>query len=439
MTGLKRQKTGVCCGLKHAYTINWLPNASQVILDQVKSKATPNEAKLEFAETSTEGTCDCSREGHNLMSNPRVAIVAGARTPFVRSGKDFASLGPLALAKHAVQGLLERHRVNPEGIDALAFGAVVPERGKPNLAREIVLEAGLPARIEAQTVSSYCITGLRTATIIADAISQGRIEAGIAGGVEWLSGSDPTTFNEPTTGLSMGQHTEITRKEWGISRARQDEIALASHRNSVAARERLSPEIVPLGGVSADTGPRANTSLEQLAALKPAFDPAGTLTAGNSSPVSDGASAVLLMSERRARQEGRRPLALIEAMEYAALHPNEGLLMAPAITVPRLLDRVGLRLADVDLIEIHEAFAAQVLANAAAWEQGWKGPATGPVNWDRVNVNGSSIAVGHPWSATGGRILTTLANEMSRRNARYGLISICAAGALAAAFLLTRE
>jgi acetyl-CoA acyltransferase len=182
------------------------------------------------------------------MSIPRVAIVAGARTPFVKSGKEFASMGPLALAKHAVQGLLERHRINPENVDALAFGAVVPERGKPNLAREIVLETGLPARIEAQTVSSYCITGLRSATIIADAISEDRIEAGIAGGVEWLSGSDPTTFNEPTTGLSMGQHTELTRKEWGISRARQDEIALASHRNAVSALERLAQEIVPLGG-----------------------------------------------------------------------------------------------------------------------------------------------------------------------------------------------
>ncbi len=131
-------------------------------------------------------------------------------------------------------------------------------------------------------------------------------------------------------------------------------------------------------------------------------------------------------------------MAFIEAMEYAALHPSEGLLMAPAIAVPRLLDRVGLRLKDIDLIEIHEAFAAQVLANAAAWEQGWKGPATDPVDWDRVNVNGSSIAVGHPWSATGGRILTTLAYEMARRNARYGLISMCAAGAMAGAFLLTR-
>ncbi len=373
------------------------------------------------------------------MSHQRVAVIAGARTPFVKSGKAFASHSPLALAKLAVRGLLDRHNVNPEGIDAIAFGAVVPERGKPNLAREIVLESGLPSRIEAQTVSSYCITGLRTATIIADAIRDGRISAGITGGVEWLSGSAPSTFNEPSTGLSMGQHAELTRKEWGISRARQDEIALASHRNAVAARERLAPEILPVDGVAIDTGPRSDTSMERLATLKPAFDADGTITAGNSSPVTDGASAVLLMSEKRAREEGRVPLAFIEGMEYAALHPSEGLLMAPAIAVPRLLDRVGLRLNDIDLIEIHEAFAAQVLANAAAWEKGWKGPATDPVNWERVNVNGSSIAVGHPWSATGGRILTTLAYEMAHRNARYGLISMCAAGAMAGAFLLTRE
>ena len=152
----------------------------------------------------------------------------------------------------------------------------------------------------------------------------------------------------------MGQHTEITRKEWGISRARQDEIALASHRNAVAARERLADEILPLNGIAGDTGPRPDTSLDRLATLKPAFDADGTITAGNSSPVTDGASAVLLMSEKRARQEGRAPLAFIEAMEYAALDPSEGLLMAPAIAVPRLLDRVGLRLKDIDLIEIHE-------------------------------------------------------------------------------------
>ena len=354
------------------------------------------------------------------MPDHRVAIIAGARTPFVKGGQAFASLGPLALARHAVQGLVDRHEIDPNRIDAMAFGAVVPEPGKPNLAREIVLETGLPAGIEAQTVSSYCITGLRTATVIADAIGRGRIEAGIAGGVEWLSGADPSTFKEPTTGLTMGQHMELTRAEWNIPRARQDEIALASHRNAVAARERLAPEIVPVEGITADTGPRPDTSLEKLATLKPAFAPDGTITAGNASPVTDGASAVLLMSERRAEQEQREPLAFIEAIDYAAIHPNQGLLMAPAITVPRLLERAGLTLADIDLIEIHEAFAAQVLANAAAWEPGWKGRPTGPVDWSRVNVNGSSVAIGHPWAATGGRILTTLAYEMKRRGARRG-------------------
>jgi acetyl-CoA acetyltransferase family protein len=373
-----------------------------------------------------------------MTTNHRVAIVAGARTPFVKSGQAFAGLGPLALAKHAVRGLLDRHDVDPAGIESLVFGVVVPEKGKPNLAREIVLESGLPASIEAQTVSSYCITGLRSITIIADAIARGRIDTGIAGGAEWLSGADPATFREPTTGLSMGEHMEITRAEWKIPRERQDEIALASHRNAVAAREKLSREIVPVEGVTQDTGPRDNTSLERLATLKPAFGAEGTITAGNASPVTDGASAVLLMSERRARAEGREPLAFIEAMEYAAIHPNEGLLMAPAITVPRLLGLTGLHLEDIDLLEIHEAFAAQVLANGAAWEQGWKGPATGAVDWSRVNVNGSSIAVGHPWAATGGRIVTTLANEMARRNARRGLVSICAAGGMAGAFLLSR-
>ena len=370
---------------------------------------------------------------------PRVAIVAGARTPFVKAGKTFAKLGPLALAKHAVKGLLERHDVDPNGLDAIAFGVVVPEPGKPNLAREIVLETELPRDIEAQTISSYCITGLRTITAVAEGIGAGRLEAGLAGGVEWLSGADPETFREPSTGLTMGQHAEITRKEWDLPRDRQDEIALASHRNAVAARDRLAPEILPLEGVVQDSGPRTDTSFEALAKLEPVFDPEGTITAGNASPVTDGASAVLLMSEERAKAEGREPLAFIRAMEYAAIDPGKGLLMAPAIAVPRLLDRTGLRLADMDLIEIHEAFAAQVLSNVLAWEQGWRGNPTDPVNWEKVNVRGSSIAVGHPWAATGGRIVTTLAHEMAHRDARYGLISICAAGAMAGAFLLERS
>src|SRR5438067_10811558 len=372
------------------------------------------------------------------MSETRVAIAAGARTPFVKAGEEFAKLGPLALATHAVRVLVERHHVDPGSIESVAFGTVVPERGKPNLARELVFEAGLPASIEAQTVSSYCITGLRTATIIADASARGRISAGVAGGVEWLSGADPATFKEPTTGLTMGEHMEITARKWEIARTRQDEIALASHRNALAAADKLAAEIMPLEGMTKDSGPRTDTSLEKLGTLKPAFAADGTITAGNASPVTDGASAVLLMSEARAQREGRKPLAFIEAMDYAALHPDEGLLMAPAITVPRVLARAGVKLADVDLLEIHEAFASQVFANVAAWERGWKGEPTGRIDWSRVNVNGSSIAVGHPWSATGGRILTTAANELARRDGRYALISICAAGAMAGAFLLAR-
>ena len=261
---------------------------------------------------------------------------------------------------------------------------------------------------------------------------------GIAAGVESLSRANPDTFREPSTGLTMGEHTEITRREWKIPRDRQDEIALASHQRAVAARERLQDEIVPLAGVEFDTGPRPDTSAEKLAALRPAFDPEGTITAGNASPVTDGASAVLLMSEERARAEGREPIAFIRDMEYGAIDPAEGLLMAPAVVVPRLLARAGVGLEQIDLIDIHEAFAAQVLANAIAWRQGWKGQPLGELDWERVNVNGSSIAVGHPWAATGGRILTTLANEMARRDVSLGLLSICAAGGMAGAMLLER-
>jgi acetyl-CoA acyltransferase len=374
------------------------------------------------------------------MQTRRVAIVAGIRTPFAKAGNAFSKLGPLALAKRVVTGLLERHNVDAAAVESIAMGAVIPEPGKPNLAREIVLETGLSPRIEAQTVSSYCISGLRTASLVAEAIATGRIECGIAGGTEWLSGASAETFREPSTGLSMGEHTEITVKEWRISRERQDEIALASHQRAVAARERLAAEIIPVDGLSQDTGPRTNTNLDLLGRLNPVYDhERGSITAGNASPVTDGASAVLLMSEDRARAEGRQPLAFIRAIEYAALHPSEGLLMAPAIAVPRVLVRAKVRMRDVDLIEIHEAFAGQVLANVAAWETGWKGARTDPIDWERVNVNGSSLAVGHPWAATGGRILTTLAYEMARRDASLGLISICAAGGMAGAFILERS
>lgn len=372
-------------------------------------------------------------------SNRRVALVTGARTPFIKAGRAFKDLGPLALGTHAVRGLIERSGIDPTLIDAIAFGTMSPEPGKPNLAREIVFETGLPAHIEAQTVLSYCITGLRALTLIADAIALGRIDIGIAGGTESLSHAEPALFREPFTGLSMGESMEITAKAWGISRERQDEIALISHRNTLATRHRLAGEIIPLMGETLDFGPREDTSLEALAALKPVFDrEKGTITAGNASPVTDGASAVLLMAEDRARKEGFTPLAFIRGMAYSAIDPQDGLLMAPAIAVPRLLAQTGVSFQDIDLIEIHEAFAAQVLANVQAWEQGWKGVPTGPIDWKRVNVNGGSIAIGHPWSATGGRIVTTLANELVHRDAHYGLVSICAAGGMAGAFLLER-
>jgi len=369
----------------------------------------------------------------------RVAVMGGVRTPFVKARTAFEKLLPLDLSRAAVAGLLERHDVDPASVEAIAWGAVVPQPGMPNLAREIVFANELPSSIEAQTISSYCITGLRTVSLVAEAIATGRIDVAVAGGVESLSRSDPDTFREPSTGLNMGEHQELTIKEWEVPRERQDEVALRSHRNAIAARDKLAHEIVPLDGVEQDSGPRAETSLEALAGLKPVFDPdAGTLTAGNSSPVTDGASAVLLMSEERAERHGRRPLAFLRATQYAALDPSEGLLMAPAIAVPRLLARTGVRLGEIDLLEIHEAFAAQVLANVEAWEKGWKADATDPVDWDRVNVNGGSIALGHPWSATGGRIVTTLANEMARRDARLGLVSVCAAGAMAGAMLFER-
>ena len=369
----------------------------------------------------------------------RVAVVAGVRTPFIKAGRTYKGLGPLSLGTHVVRGLIERSGIDPALVDALAFGTMIPEPGRPNLAREIVFETGLPSHIEAQTVLSYCITGLRTITLIADAIAMGRIEVGIAGGAEVLSLAEPTLFREPVTGLSMGESMEITAKAWGLSRERQDEIALISHRNAVAARHRLAGEIIPLIGETRDSGPREDTSLEALAALKPVFDmEKGSITAGNASPVTDGASAVLLMAEDRARTEGFTPLVFIRGMAYSALDPQDGLLMAPAIAVPRLLAQAGVSFQDIDLIEIHEAFAAQVLANVQAWELGWKGAPTGPIDWKRVNVNGGSIAIGHPWSATSGRIVTTLANELVHRDAHYGLVSICAAGAMGGAMLLEK-
>ncbi len=411
----------------------------------------------------------------------RVAVIGGMRTPFVKAGTVFSRQSQLQLSSHAVAGVIERFNLDPQTIDELVWGRVLHDPRISNLAREIVFDLKLPAKTRAHLVSNNCITSVHALVDVADAILEGRSEVGIAGGVESMSTvpvlfgreasaifleagmarstgdrlkallklrprhfkPSPLSFKEPSTGLTMGEHAEITAKEWQSTREAQDEIALRSHHRAAAATVdgRLRKEIHPLLGVDRDTIVRADTSLEKLAKLPPVFDRSaeGTITAGNASPLTDGAAAVLLMEEGRARREGYEPLAFIRGVEFAAIDPKDGLLMAPAVAVPRLLKRAGLKLSDMDIVEVHEAFGAQVDCNLKAWERGWKEEAIGGVDPERLNPLGSSISVGHPFGATGARIVTTLAGEMARRDARYGLVSICAAGAMAAAVILERS
>jgi len=411
---------------------------------------------------------------------PRVAVVGGARTPFVKAGTVFRNHTALDLGVHSVNGLLEKQALDPNSVDELVYGITVLDARIPQFAREVVFSSGLPSSVRALTVIDNCIAGTSAITSVFDSIVAGRAEIGLAGGVESMSNPmvmfsrrasrifldaasartlgqrlriftrlRPSNFKpgvpgvqEPSTGLSMGEHTELTVKEWKISREDQDEIAYRSHMNAHQATEdgQLKAEIHPLDGYEHDLLIRPDTSLDKLAMLPPVFDRSaeGTLTAGNSSPLTDGAAVVLLMSEDRAKKENRAPLVFIKAFEYAAIDPQDGLLMAPGVAVPRLLRKTGLSLSDMDLIEMHEAFGGQVASNLRAWEQGWKEPAIGSVDRKKLNQLGSSIAVGHPFAATGARIVTTLANEMKRRDARYGLVSICAAGAQASAMILER-
>lgn len=413
-----------------------------------------------------------------MQSNSRVAIVGGARTPFAKAGTVFRNHSALDLSVHAVDGLLEKQALDPGSLDELVFGITVHDARIPQFAREVVFASRLPSKVRALTVVDNCITSISAIASVFDNIATGRSESGIAGGVEsmsnpsvlfnrhasriFLDGASAKTLGErlkvmsrlrlrdfkpsvpgvqePSTGLSMGEHTELTVKEWQIARAEQDGIAYQSHMNAHRAAEdgRLTAEIHPLNGHDRDLFIRPDTSMEKLAKLPAVFDrsSAGTITAGNSSPLTDGAAAVLLMSGDRARREGREVLAYIKAFEFAAIDPRDGLLMAPGLAVPRLLRKASMSLEDIDLIEMHEAFGGQVAANIRAWERGWKEPAIGEVDRSKLNQLGGSIAVGHPFAATGARIVTTLANEMKRRDARYGLVSVCAAGAQAAAIIL---
>ena len=426
------------------------------------------------------------------MPERRVAVIAGCRTPFVRSGTSLRDLSAVDLGKACVRELLERSEVDPAAIGAVVMGQVVPSVQAPNLAREVGLGVGLPKEVPAHTVNRACASASQAIADVAAEIRLGNLDAGIAGGAESLSNvpiplsrrlartlveaqrarsagarlgafarlrprdlvPDWPAVAEPSTGLTMGQSAEKMAKENGISREEQDEIALASHRNGWAATEdgRLTYEtcavFVPprYEAVTGDNLLRRDTSLEALAALPPAFDKRnGSVTAGNSSALTDGAAAVLLMSEDKARAEGRQPLAYLRSWAVAAVDPGGQLLMGPALAVPKALERAGVELRDVDLIEMHEAFAAQVASNIQALEsETWareklgRSQAVGKVDRSKLNVNGGSIALGHPFGATGARLVTTLANEMARRGARLGLVSVCAQGGMGFAMVLER-
>ena len=421
----------------------------------------------------------------NVTSGRRVAFVAGCRTPFAKAGGAFADLTSLDLSRLVITELMHRSEIDPAQIDQVVLGTVLPDVRAPNLAREAVLGAGLSPRIEAYTVSRACASSNQSIASVASAIASGQIDTAIAGGAECLSNvpilaSQPLTrallaarkaktlpgrlkgfstlrlkdltpvapaIAELSTGLTMGESAEKMAKENGISREEQDAFALRSHQLAAAATDdgRLGKEIVRTylpkdysSSLAEDDGIRRETSLEALAALRPVFDRRfGTLTAGNSSPLTDGASALLMMSDERAKALGYRALGYVRSYAFQGVDPFDQLLIGPAYTTATALDKAGLTLGDIDLIDLHEAFAAQVLSVLQAFqserfarEELGRSTALGKVDMERVNVMGGSIAVGHPFGATGARITLSLLNELRRRGKRFGLVGVCAAGGL---------
>ena len=421
----------------------------------------------------------------------RVAIVAGLRTPFAKAGATLKSLSAIELGKRCVAELIQRSEIDATLVDAIIYGTVVSSVLAPNIAREISLLPLLPRGVQSFTVSRACASANQAITDAADQIALGHADMIIAGGAESLSNvpilhsrgmSDalvaasrarsfggrvralakvrprdlvPITpaIAEPSTGESMGESAEKMAKINHVSREEQDQFALRSHRLAAAGTQdgRLTAEIVPLyvppafEAMSRDDGVRSDSTIEALAALKPVFDRKyGTVTAGSASPLTDGASAVLLMSEARAKALGYLPLAYIRSYSYAALDPGEQLLMGPVLAAPIALERAGLALRDMDLIEMHEAFAAQVLSNlkgfvSKEWaERAGVSQPVGEVDRAKLNVMGGSLSIGHPFGATGGRILTTLCNELARRGGQFGLMTVCAAGGMGHAMVIER-
>ena len=419
-----------------------------------------------------------------------IAIVGGVRIPFCRNNTAYADVGNLGMSIRTLGALVERHGLHGQVLGEVAMGAVIKHSSDWNLGRESALSSGLAPETPGITLQRACGTSLDTIITVGNKIALGQIEAGIGGGSDTTS-DVPIVYSsalrrrlldtakgrsagdklkawrgfsfgelkpsfpgvaEPRTGKSMGDHAEMMAKEWEISREAQDALALASHRNCAAAYDRgfFNGLVVPFRGVERDNILRPDTTLEKLASLKPAFDRhsgRGTLTAGNSTPLTDGAAAVLLGSEAWARERGLPVQAYLVDSEVAAVDfvHGEGLLMAPAWAVARLLQRNGLSLQDFDYYEIHEAFAAQVLCTLKAWESeqfcrdklGLDAP-LGAIDPARLNVNGSSLATGHPFAATGARIVATAAKLLENKGSGRVLVSICTAGGMGVTAIIER-
>lgn len=420
----------------------------------------------------------------------RVAIVSGLRTPFAKQGSAYKDLSALELGKIVVAELLQRTGLDPREVQQVVYGQVIPSLSVPNIAREIVLGTGMPRRIEAYSVARACATSYQSTVNVVESIQAGVIDCGIAGGADSASDvpmgvskplsaallkaskarsfgeklrafagigpSDllpvPPALKEPSTGLTMGESAEKMAKENGISRADQDAFAHRSHTLAAQAwadgrlREEVMPVFVPpaYAAFDEDNLLRKDSDLDGYAKLKPVFDRRyGTVTAGNSSPLTDGASALLVMSEKKAKALGLEVLGFVRSYAFTAVDPDEQLLMGPAYAAPLALDRADLKLKNMDLIDMHEAFAAQVLSNIQALESDsfaqqklGRDKRVGKIDWDKLNVSGGSLALGHPFAATGARQISQALRELRRRGGQFALCTACAAGGLGAAMVL---
>ena len=425
---------------------------------------------------------------------PRVAVVRGLRTPFAKSGTHYAHLSALDLGKLVVAELVQRSGIDPNTIQEVVFGNVIPSVKAPNIAREIVLGTGLPRSVPGFTVSKACASSNQAITSAADMIFRGYADIVVAGGSESLSdipilfsknfadalvssskqksvggklGSfrkirpkdlapDAPAIAESTTGLTMGESAEKMAKENGITREAQDKFALQSHHRAAEAtasgrfKEEVMTVLVPPGYddiVETDNLIRGDSTLEAMAKLRPVFDRKyGTITAANASPLTDGAAAVILMSEDKAKALGIKPIGFIKSYAYAATDPFDQLLQGPVFALPVALERAKIALKDIGVIEMHEAFAAQVLSNIQwigskriAQERLGRSEPVGDIDPEKINLTGGSIALGHPFGATGSRIVTTVCNELQRTGQQYGLLTVCAAGGIGVAMVLERE